>query len=179
MEFTLIVIALCSYFSVKAWVNARQKERQAFYRAEAVKRVAEMQGNVPESVLSMLRAATEPERSRFNLLLIDHDQERKAFHRSEILRNLAAMPDGAASITQYLHQEEVRHVRERVDASKLGGLVTTGAGIGLLIFLRFVVTDEPVYLVGLIPILVGASLLTYALIGSFRKGPGQKTVSPS
>jgi hypothetical protein len=45
---------------------------------------------------------------------------------------------------------------------KLGGLVTASVGIGLMIFLRAIVRAEPVYLVGLIPLFVGLSLLIYA-----------------
>ena len=62
MEFTLIIIALCSFLAVRSWVKARQKEREAFYRAEAVKKIAEMQGNIPESVLSLLRAGIQERR---------------------------------------------------------------------------------------------------------------------
>jgi hypothetical protein len=41
----LIVIAVCSYLAVKAWVNARRAEREALYRSETLKKLAEMQGN--------------------------------------------------------------------------------------------------------------------------------------
>jgi peptidoglycan/LPS O-acetylase OafA/YrhL len=163
MEFTLIIIALCSYFAVRAWVRARQKEREAFYRAEAVKKIAEMQGNVPESVLSLLRAAIQPSqplRLRFGSGV---ELLHPAYHRSYIVRTLAELPDGgAAAVTEFIRQEDAREARQRLEFSKFGGLVTVGGGIGLLIFLLFYNGAEPLYLVGLIPILVGAAFLIYA-----------------
>ena len=160
MEFTLIVIALCSYFAVRAWVRARQKEREAFYRAEAVKKIAEMQGNVPESVLSLLRAGIQTESSsRFGPTTITLHP---AYRGSLIVKTLADMPDGAAAVMEYIRQEDVRCARQRLEFAKFGGLVTVGAGLGLLIFLRFFNQEEPLYLVGLIPIFVGAGLLIYA-----------------
>ena len=47
---------------------------------------------------------------------------------------------------------------------KLGGLITSAVGAGLMIFLRAIDTREPAYLVGLIPLLVGLALLTYSYV---------------
>jgi hypothetical protein len=158
MEFTLIIIAICSYFAVRTWVKARQKEREAFYRAEAVKKIAEMQGNVPESVLSLLRAAIQPASSSSGLKLAFDPR----YYRNDMVKTLATLPDGASAVAEYLHQEDVREARQWLEFAKFGGLVTLGAGIGLLVFLLFYNPAESVYLVGLIPILVGAALLVYA-----------------
>ncbi len=46
---------------------------------------------------------------------------------------------------------------------KVGGLTNIAVGVALIIFLRALVGDEPVYLCGLIPGLIGVALLTYAL----------------
>jgi hypothetical protein len=172
MVFALTVIALCSYLSVKAWARARQKEREAFYRAEAVKKIAEMQGNIPESVLSLLQAGIQPKSSvpaimqaLFPPLRFDSEWARSCspgYQRSQIVKTLSDMPDGAAAVTEFLRQENVREARRAVEFAKFGGLTTLGGGIGLLVFLRFYNQAEPVYLVGLIPMLVGAGLLLYA-----------------
>ena len=90
-----------------------------------------------------------------------------------MVKNLSTMPDGAAKISQYLEQE----ARQFVEACKLGGLVTAGAGIGLLVFLRFYDPVEPVYLAGLIPILVGAALLIYARIAPSRRKPSDQNAT--
>ena len=42
-------------------------------------------------------------------------------------------------------------------------LANLAVGVGLAVFLRALVPNEPVYLVGLIPGLIGVALLTYAL----------------
>ena len=56
--------------------------------------------------------------------------------------------------------------RKEIEGLKLGGLITTGAGIGLMIFLYFLEAELPegLFLVGLFPLLVGAGMLFYALI---------------
>src|SRR5678815_4981676 len=55
----LIVVVVCSYLSVKAWIDARRMEREAFYRTEALKKIAELQENVSEPELEALRHAVE------------------------------------------------------------------------------------------------------------------------
>jgi uncharacterized membrane protein (GlpM family) len=47
---------------------------------------------------------------------------------------------------------------------KLGGLITAVVGIGVMALLRGLVSDEPVYLAGLIPLLVGLAVLTYTFL---------------
>jgi hypothetical protein len=47
---------------------------------------------------------------------------------------------------------------------KLGGLVTMGVGIALMIFMGSVAHDARVAFVGLIPFLVGVALLVYTYI---------------
>jgi uncharacterized membrane protein (GlpM family) len=40
-------------------------------------------------------------------------------------------------------------------------LITAAVGIGVMVFLRAINHDEPVYLVGIIPLLIGFALLLY------------------
>jgi hypothetical protein len=47
---------------------------------------------------------------------------------------------------------------------KLGGLITLAVGIGMMLFLHGMEHEEPVYLVGLIPTLVGVALLVYCFV---------------
>jgi ferric-dicitrate binding protein FerR (iron transport regulator) len=102
-------IALFSFIAVASWADARRKEREAYYRSETLKKLAETQGPI---ALELLR------------------------------------------------QQETEHWRERREGVKLGGLVTGAVGIGLMVLLR-ALEREPVYLVGLIPLLIGVSLLAY------------------
>ena len=43
-----------------------------------------------------------------------------------------------------------------------GGPMVSRVGLGLMIFLKALVQETPVYLTGLIPLLIGAALLAYA-----------------
>ena len=110
-------IALFSFLAVSSWSDARRKEREAYYRSEMLKKIAESSG------------------------------------------------DGARAAIDLLHAEERGAAQRRREGLKLGGLITLGVGIGLMVFLRAVATDDPgVYWVGLIPVLIGAALLVYTYV---------------
>jgi hypothetical protein len=109
-------VALFSFIAVASWSDARRREREAFYKSETLKKIAETQGT------------------------------------------------GATSALEILREEEKIAARRKIEGIKLGGLVTTAAGIGLIVLLVMLVHNEPVYAVGLIPLLVGAALLAYAYL---------------
>jgi len=109
-------IALFSFLGVATWSDARRKEREAYYRNETLKKIAESSGEGAKSALELLR-----------------EQEKSA-------------------------------VRRRLEGMKLGGLITAAAGIGVMVLLRGLEHDEPVYLAGLIPLLIGLALLVYAFL---------------
>ncbi len=54
--------------------------------------------------------------------------------------------------------------QELIEAYKVGGLVTVAGGIGLGILLYFLIPGRPVYLVGLMALMVGLALLLYGLV---------------
>ena len=68
---------------------------------------------------------------------------------------------GAQSADPTARQEENLRWERQLDGQKLAGMVATSAGVGLAIFLYFIVPDKPVYLVGLPPVLVGVALLVF------------------
>lgn len=103
-------IALFTMISVSSWASARQKEREAYYKSDMLKKVAEAQG------------------------------------------------PGAASALELLREEAKIYSVKTKQGLKIGGLVCFAAGLGVLIFLKALVTDEPVYLCGLIVMLIGAAL---------------------
>ena len=110
-------IALFSFLAVASWSEARRKEREAYYRSETLKKIAESSG------------------------------------------------EGAKSALELIREQEKNSVRRRLEGMKIGGLVTAAVGIGLMVFLHGVVEhEEPVYLVGLIPLLIGVALLIYPLV---------------
>lgn len=103
-------IALFSMISVATWSGARQKEREAYYKNDMLKKLSETQG------------------------------------------------PGAASALELLREEAKIGSLRTKQGLKIGGLVCFAAGLGVLIFLKALVTDEPVYLCGLIVLLIGAAL---------------------
>lgn len=103
-------VALFSMISIASWSGARQKEREAYYRNDMLKKLAEAQGPGANSALELLR-------------------------------------------------EEARITTARAKwGLQIGGLVTAGLGLGILIFLRFLLGPNGVWLCGLIPLFVGMAL---------------------
>ena len=103
------------FIPVTSWIDSQRKEREAFYKAETMRRLAESSGEGAKAAIELLREQDRLERSK------------------------------------------------KREGMKIGGLVNIAVGVGLMIFLRALVGDEPVYLCGLIPGLIGVALLTYAL----------------
>ena len=157
----LIAVVVCSYLSVKAWINARRMEREAFYRTEALKKFIELQGNVPDPVLETLRHAIE-EKSRPPKWPYDYTREREAYYRSETLKRIAAMPEGAAAVLEYLRHDDSRAERKRGESSKLKGMVIAATGAGIMAFGLSIRGWDELVLVGFIPVLVGTVLLVHA-----------------
>ena len=48
-------ITLFTYLAIASWANARRKEREAYYKSETLKKLAEMQGNTGGSIVEFLR----------------------------------------------------------------------------------------------------------------------------
>ena len=90
-------------------------------------------------------------------------EERMAYYKAETLRRLAeASGEGAKAVIEFLGEEERLKRFKQNEGMKLGGLITLSVGVGLAIFLHAVAGEPGVYLVGLIPGLVGVALLIYA-----------------
>jgi hypothetical protein len=93
-------------------------------------------------------------------------KERESYYTTEALKKIAdSSGDGAKSAVEYLREQERNARRRRVEGLKLGGLITAAVGLGVMVFLHSVVhdaDDRGVYLVGLIPLLIGIVLAVYA-----------------
>jgi hypothetical protein len=109
-------IALFSFLAVASWSDARRREREAYYKNETLKKIAESSG------------------------------------------------EGARAAIELLREQEKSTVKRRLEGMKLGGLITAVVGIGVMVLLHGLEHDEPVYLAGLIPLLIGVALLTYAFL---------------
>jgi hypothetical protein len=92
-------------------------------------------------------------------------KEREAFYKAETMRRLAeSSGDGAKAAIELLREQDRMGRTKKREGMKIGGLINIAVGVGLMIFLRALVGNEPAYLCGLIPGLIGVALLTYALL---------------
>ena len=92
-------------------------------------------------------------------------RERETYYKSETLKKIAeSSGEGAKAAIELLREQNKSATRRRLEGMKLGGLITTVVGIGVMALLRGLVNDEPVYLAGLIPLLIGLAMLTYVFI---------------
>ena len=92
-------------------------------------------------------------------------KEREAFYKAETVRRLTeSSSDGAKAAIELLREQDRMGRAKKREGMKIGGLINLAVGLGIMIFLRALVKDEPVYLCGLIPGLIGVALLTYALV---------------
>ncbi len=90
-------------------------------------------------------------------------RERESYYKHEVLKKMAETQGAGATAALELLREQNRFAERRSrEGTKLGGLVTASIGVGLLVFLRALVPERPVYLCGLIPLLIGIALLTYS-----------------
>lgn len=90
-------------------------------------------------------------------------REREEYYRSETLKKIAeSSGEGARAAIELLREQNKGATRRRLEGMKLGGLITAVVGIGVMVLLHGLEHNEPVYLAGLIPLLIGAALLAYS-----------------
>jgi hypothetical protein len=88
-------------------------------------------------------------------------KEREDYYRNETVKKIAESGTSTAAI-EYLRESDRIALQRLRGGLRLGGLVTTAIGIGLMVFLRATSPESGTYLVGLIPLLVGLTLFGYA-----------------
>jgi hypothetical protein len=91
----------------------------------------------------------------------NRQKEREAFYKSETLRRITeASGEGAKAAIELLREDErLKRIKDR-EGMKVGGLVLTGVGLALVIFLG-ALSGPKIALCGLIPGLIGVALLIY------------------
>ena len=107
---SVLMICIFSFISIAVWTDARRREREAYYKSEMLKKIAETGG-------------------------------------------------GSNPALEYLRERERIAEKKRIAGFKIGGLVNIAVGIGVMILLYGLVRPAPVYLSGVIPLLIGVALL--------------------
>ena len=95
--------------------------------------------------------------------------ERTEYYKAEMMKKIAEVGGQGNAALEFLREQERIAGAKRLGGMRLGGLINLGVGLGLMILLRGLVHDEPVFLVGTIPIFVGLALLAY----SYWLAPGR------
>ncbi|HTA44226.1 MAG TPA: hypothetical protein VK789_17375 [Bryobacteraceae bacterium] len=160
-------LAFFSFLAVYVWSRERRREREALYRSEAIRKIAEMGGDVSEPVLQLLReamAAWKNEPSPANM----GPMQAREYYRNQTLQRIAeASGAGAEAALALLREEQGSQARRTRMGLKLGGAICLTGGVLLTIVLRQIVPPgPPVYLSGLIPSGVGAVLLAFAFFNA-------------
>ena len=89
-------------------------------------------------------------------------KEREAFYRHETFKKMMEQAGGTSQqILDFLRAEELAVQRRRREGLKLGGLITTAVGLGVIVFLKMIEPDKQVFFVGFIPLFIGVVLLVY------------------
>ncbi len=92
-------------------------------------------------------------------------KEREEYYRNETLKKIAeSSGEGAKAAIELLREQNKSVARRRLEGMKLGGLITAVVGIGVMVLLHGLEHEEPVYLAGLIPLLIGVALLLYTFL---------------
>jgi hypothetical protein len=100
-------------------------------------------------------------------------KEREAFYKSETLRRITeSSGEGAKQAIDLLREENRQQQIKSREGMKIGGLVCTGVGLGIVIFL-WAKVGLAASLCGLIPAFIGVALLVYAyfLAAPLEEGP--------
>jgi hypothetical protein len=158
LPWTVGALALFSYLAVAAWSAERRREREAFYKSEAIKRIVEMQGNAPEHVLRALLDTVNAWKEEKPLA----PMQSREYYRSQTIQKVAETGGGAEAVLAFLREERRTSARRTREGTRLAGLINVTVGIALVVFLHQVVPGKPVFLAGLIPLAVGGVLLAYS-----------------
>lgn len=89
--------------------------------------------------------------------------EREIYYKNETIKKIVDSPGpGADAALAYLREQHRQTEINKREGLRLGGLITAAVGLGVMIFLRAMVHAAPVYLAGIIPLLIGIALFGYA-----------------
>jgi hypothetical protein len=102
------------------------------------------------ALFSMISIATWSEARR---------KERESYYKNDMLKKLADTPGpGATSALELMREEARLGALQKRQGLRIGGLVVAAIGIGVMILLKALVKDAPVYLSGLLVLLIGVAL---------------------
>ena len=100
-----------------------------------------------------------------NVFVEQRRKEREAFYRSELFKKLAeSTAEQAQRVLDLMREKDAAAERRRREGMKLGGLIVTAVGLGLMVMLTLLAPHDMAWPVGLIPLLIGLVLLFYTYV---------------
>jgi len=115
-------IALFSFLAIAVWSSARRREREAYYKSNTVKKIAESQGAGGNSAIEFL-----------------HEEERYATRRRQEGRKLGGLISIAVGVSIMIF---IRAVDHEPDPNYLVGLIPLFIGVALLAYAYFLAPKE-------------------------------------
>jgi len=98
------------------------------------------------------------------VLFGERRKEKESLHRTELLRKIAeSQGDASQRVFEMIRQQDYQAQVRRREGLKLGGLITTAAGIGVMGVLALLERGKPLWIIGIVPLLIGAALFVYVL----------------
>ena len=122
---SVLMVSVFTFVSIAVWVEGRRKEREAYYKAESLRRLTEMPAESAAQVIAMLQ---EDERLRYNREL-DNEWKKVAGIKLGGLINVAV---GAALMVMIYYTSDNR-------GASMVGLIPGLIGVALLIYAYFMV----------------------------------------
>jgi hypothetical protein len=92
-------------------------------------------------------------------------KEREAFYQNELLKKLADTPGPQAQqVIEFMREQELQKEQRAREGLKVGGVVVAMVGIAMTVMLAVLEPSKALWGVGLVPLLTGVGLLTYAYL---------------
>lgn len=158
LPWTVGALALFSFLAVSAWSAERRREREAFYKSEAIKRIVEMQGSAPEEVVRALLNTINSWKEEKPMA----PMQSRDYYRAQSLEKVAAAGAGGEALLTFLREEQRAAARRAREGTRLAGLINLAVGLGVVLFLVVMIPGRPIYLAGAIPLAVGMVLIAYS-----------------
>jgi len=133
--------------------------------------------DVPPSIRQLVRRCLEKDQRERLRDIGDARIEIKqalATPPNDAYRKTYEPPGSGTEAVPVLGEQENRRRQERIEGYKISGLIITAAGIGVGTFLYFSAPGSSVYVVGLVPLLVGLVFLLYGFILAPRPTRGRE-----
>jgi hypothetical protein len=98
----------------------------------------------------------------FTVWFAEQRKAKVSFYRHELLRKIAeSQGDAAQRVLEMIREQEYESKVRRHEGMKLGGLIAAAVGLALIPVLALLDRENPSWIIGMIPFLIGTALFVY------------------